>query len=259
MSVKAKAHIFCFLICLAGVYSPGLWFIVITIILSWPNCTAQCTIGTQVDTTNMFSRSHFQSFLMAPGPFPKHKLVKCMFTKVKTLFNLEKRPKMSTKVLILALNNECPPGCSKSSTVQCPVTCTPVKMQPVSVVAGRWGLRRKYSSIPAAAPAPVSHGVSPRLLLPLISDQPVITVIISKTRRYFSWFKAVLEPRVNILWPDWSVDSKVILDGKIAQYWADLLRKTSKLYEKGRRVLLTATVVLALTQQCLTLSDLNHC
>ena len=47
-----------------------------------------------------------------------------------------------------------------------------------------------------------------------------------------------------MLWTDWtkSVVSKVILDGRIAQYLADLSKKTSKLYEKGRRVLLTATV-----------------
>ncbi len=47
-----------------------------------------------------------------------------------------------------------------------------------------------------------------------------------------------------MLWTDWawSVVSRVILDGRIAQYLADLSKKTSKMNEKGRRVLLTATV-----------------
>ena len=47
-----------------------------------------------------------------------------------------------------------------------------------------------------------------------------------------------------MLWADWawSVVSKVILDGRISQYLLDLSMKTSKFYEKGRRVLLTATV-----------------
>ena len=49
-----------------------------------------------------------------------------------------------------------------------------------------------------------------------------------------------------MLWTDcaWSVVSKVILDGRIAQYLADLSKKTSKLYKKGRRVLVTTTVKL---------------
>ena len=47
-----------------------------------------------------------------------------------------------------------------------------------------------------------------------------------------------------MLWADqaWSLVSNVPLDGKISQYLAVLSKKTSKCYEKGRRVLLTATV-----------------
>ncbi len=41
----------------------------------------------------------------------------------------------------------------------------------------------------------------------------------------------------------WSVVSKVIMDGRNAQYLTDLLEKASKLYKKGRQILLTTTVL----------------
>ena len=40
----------------------------------------------------------------------------------------------------------------------------------------------------------------------------------------------------------WPVVSKIILDGSIAQYLADLLNKASKLYKKGASSFLTVTV-----------------
>ena len=54
--------------------------------------------------------------------------------------------------------------------------------------------------------------------------------------QFFHDFKAIFEPRVNtyLLWVDWtwSVVSKVIMDSRISQYLAVLLKKTSKLCER---------------------------
>ena len=57
----------------------------------------------------------------------------------------------------------------------------------------------------------------------------------------------------------WSVVLRVILDGRIAQYLADLSKKTSILYEKGRRVLLTATVIYTQNTHLHQLFMVNRC